>query len=995
MHKSDALLLLDSEELSLVQTKYTGQNQLLFAIMLKFFQAKGYYPSQNDMTEPALVMSLSCQLGIELLDDYDFNWQTRSVERFRHQIRNFLGYKKANNSFVERLITHLMEHSIAKCLTQEQYKEIAYQFFKDLKLEPFSANKIERYIASSIHRFEHKFFTKITSLLSVDSKAMIDNLLKREEIEPDKTTNRLEQIDPKNICLWQLKKDIAGAKLKLVEDELQKLKFLQAILLPNDLLGMFDRKLLIKYYNRIMAFAPSHINEYASDAKYGMMAIFIYIRSQMIIDNLAEVLLQLIHKMRTSAETFIKQNILADVTKIGGKFDILYDLAKVSLDHPNGIIKKRIYDKVAKHTLEKIVQDHSSSKGKWYQNQVKLKIRSLYSHGHRKILLTLLASFDFSSNEDSKDLVAAIEFIINNDNITAQYYPDTSKVPMKAIATSWQDMVIEKCPKTSKAQINCFHYEIAVLEELGKYLNCKKLWISDAYRFRNPQEDTPQDFDERADYYYGLLKLPLSPKEFTKQLKKELSTALASLNTNIPDNHFVKITGKKTKARIVITPAEAQNEPVNLHILQQTINKRFATINLIDILKEADFRTNFTSNFHTVANKEAIDQDKLLKRLLLCLYATGSNIGLKRVSGANEDSSYADLRYVKRRYINIDNVRAAIVDVVNALIKIRDPKIWSEATTACSCDSKKIACWDQNLMSQWHTRYRGRGVMIYWHIDQNSACIYSQLKTCSSSEVGAMINGFLKHDSRMNMNKAYIDTHGQSVIGFAISNLLSFALLPRIKGINKQKLYYANKGDKKLYKNLDLILKGSINWDLIEKYYHEVVRYIAALKTGTVEADVMIKHLSSDNYDHPVYKALTEIGNAVKTIFLCQYIDSQDLRIEINEALNIVERVNSIMGFIFYGKLGEISSNNKDEQELAIVCLHLLQVCMVYINTLLIQEVLSDQALYNKLTKEDKRGLTPLIHSHINPYGLFPLDLNQRLIITQSPVSQNINRRLR
>ena len=101
------------------------------------------------------------------------------------------------------------------------------------------------------------------------------------------------------------------------------------------------------------------------------------------------------------------------------------------------------------------------------------------------------------------------------------------------------------------------------------------------------------------------------------------------------------------------------------------------------------------------------------------------------------------------------------------------------------------------------------------------------------------------------------------------------------------------------------------------------------------------------------------------------------------------------MGFIFYGKLGEISSNNKDEQELAIVCLHLLQVCMVYINTLLIQEVLSDQALYNKLTKEDKRGLTPLIHSHINPYGLFPLDLNQRLIITQSPVSQNINRRLR
>ena len=108
-----------------------------------------------------------------------------------------------------------------------------------------------------------------------------------------------------------------------------------------------------------------------------------------------------------------------------------------------------------------------------------------------------------------------------------------------------------------------------------------------------------------------------------------------------------------------------------------------------------------------------------------------------------------------------------------------------------------------------------------------------------------------------------------------------------------------------------------------------------------------------------------------------------------NDALNTVERVNGIMGFIFYGKLGEISTNYKDEQELAIVCLHLLQVCMVYINTLLIQAILSDPKWKIKLTKEDKRALSPLVHSHINPYGLFPLDLNQRLIITQFPTHHN------
>ena len=116
------------------------------------------------------------------------------------------------------------------------------------------------------------------------------------------------------------------------------------------------------------------------------------------------------------------------------------------------------------------------------------------------------------------------------------------------------------------------------------------------------------------------------------------------------------------------------------------------------------------------------------------------------------------------------------------------------------------------------------------------------------------------------------------------------------------------------------------------------------------------------------------------------------MRIEINESLNVVERLNGIMGFIFYGKLGELSSNRSREQSLSVSCLHLLQVCMVYINTLIIQEILSDPAWANKLTPEDKRALTPLIHAHINPYGLFPLDLEQRLIIARTEKSTQHDR---
>ena len=64
----------------------------------------------------------------------------------------------------------------------------------------------------------------------------------------------------------------------------------------------------------------------------------------------------------------------------------------------------------------------------------------------------------------------------------------------------------------------------------------------------------------------------------------------------------------------------------------------------------------------------------------------------------------------------------------------------------------------------------------------------------------------------------------------------------------------------------------------------------------------------------------------------------RELRIEIHEGLNVVENWNSANGFIFYGKGGEISTNRYEDQEIAVLTLHLLQNCLVYVNTLMIQK---------------------------------------------------------
>jgi hypothetical protein len=47
----------------------------------------------------------------------------------------------------------------------------------------------------------------------------------------------------------------------------------------------------------------------------------------------------------------------------------------------------------------------------------------------------------------------------------------------------------------------------------------------------------------------------------------------------------------------------------------------------------------------------------------------------------------------------------------------------------------------------------------------------------------------------------------------------------------------------------------------------------------------------------------------------------------------------------------------------------------VYINTLMLQEVLAAPGWLERMKPEDMRALTPLIYSHVNPYGLFRLNM--------------------
>ncbi|MDD2337426.1 MAG: Tn3 family transposase [Geobacteraceae bacterium] len=67
-----------------------------------------------------------------------------------------------------------------------------------------------------------------------------------------------------------------------------------------------------------------------------------------------------------------------------------------------------------------------------------------------------------------------------------------------------------------------------------------------------------------------------------------------------------------------------------------------------------------------------------------------------------------------------------------------------------------------------------------------------------------------------------------------------------------------------------------------------MVKHFAALKLGMADAESLLRRFNRNNIQHPAYKVLTELGKAIKTIFLCRHLNSKELRREIHEDLKVV-----------------------------------------------------------------------------------------------------------
>lgn len=688
-----------------------GPTRLGFALSLKFFELEARFPRHAGEIPQAAVEYVASQVKVEpdMLGRYKFSGRT--FEYHRSQIRNALDFREATVADEDDLSRWLAEEVCMLELREERLREAVPARCRAERIEPPSLSRIERILGSARAAAEQKFCQTTVSRLPSESIARLEELIADES--PQSSVVRGRGV------LGELKSDPEQLGVETLLREIDKLERVRLVGLPADLFEGFSEKLVEAWRARAARSYPSDLQASSRPVRLTLLAALAWSRTAEITDSLVDLLLGLVHKMDIRSEKRVEGELIADLKKVRGKQGILFRMAEAAVEHPDDTVRTALYPVVGERTLRELVREAKANESA-FKVRVRTVLRSSYSGHYRKVLPPILSTLSFHSNNNAyQPVIEALRLLARyTDRERIRYYDPVEWAPIEGVVQlEWRGAVIDE-----HGRVERIPYELCVLISLRNAIRRREVWIEGARRWRNLEEDLPQDFEEIRDIHYDALRQPLDPAVFVAELKGKLAAALETFDTALRDGTTggVRIITRRGKPWISVPKVSKLPEAPNLKALKDEVEKRWGTVDLLDILKEAALLTGFTEEFPSITTRDITDPETLQRRLLLVLFALGTNMGIRHIVSTGEhDESEVALRRVRRTRVNRDNLRRAIARLVNKTFEVREELWWGEGT-ACASDAKKFGSIESNLMTEWHARYGGPGVMIYWHVERKS-----------------------------------------------------------------------------------------------------------------------------------------------------------------------------------------------------------------------------------------------------------------------------------
>jgi TnpA family transposase len=246
-------------------------------------------------------------------------------------------------------------------------------------------------------------------------------------------------------------------------------------------------------------------------------------------------------------------------------------------------------------------------------------------------------------------------------------------------------------------------------------------------------------------------------------------------------------------------------------------------------------------------------------------------------------------------------------------------------------------------------------------------------------EAPYVLDEILSNQTDVPITEHATDTHGASLINFALFDLVGLQLSPRIRDLGKITLgRCASRSETAAaFPRVGPLLTRRINTALITEHWDEMLRLAASLKYGHVTASLIVGKLSRADRQNTLAAALKEYGLLRRTVYAARYLAREDYRRKISRQLNKGESVHALRRDVFYAHEGAVRRPHLQDQTEQAWC---LTIAPNAISTWTAEYLgLAVQQFRDHINDEILAHISPAQSENIGLFGAITVDIDAEL----------------
>ena len=944
-------------------------NILNLLVILKSFQRLGYFPSIADI--PLKIIN-HIRSHLKFKDEIILGYESKkTMYRHRTAIRSYLTVKSFNQTALHLAVSTVNESATVMDNPADLMNVAIAELIKN-RYELPGFNTLNRLVRRVRNLVNQNLFKLVLSRLDNDYQQCLIELLDNHPVEYRSLYNNIKQL-PKRPTRNHL------------NDLIVHLIWLDSLGDIKPLLTGITAAKIQHFAAEARVLDASEIKEFNLPKRITLILCLIHSAQVTTRDNLVEMFLKkmrLIHNNARKELELIKQRYQETVEKL---LSILGNVLHVWVDEEQELNNYELVDKTLTvdntDKIEQVNQLLTPEGGaeqllseceaiNAYKGNNYLPLLWQFYKSHRSTFFRLLNALRFESTTSEQSVVEALNFILENQSKRGHYLRNTIDLNLEFASPQWQKLLFVE--QGNKSKIVRRHLEVCVFSYLMTELRTGDICVIGSENYADHREQLLpwSECLPLIDQYCDNLGFASDADGFVEQLKEWLTDTASKVDAGYPDNRQLVI---NDLGEPVLKKSLRHDLSPEAKALLVAVEERFPERNLIDILRNVDYWTNFTRHFGPMSGSDP-KLERATERYLLTSFTYGCNLGPTQAARHMRGIVTAkEISFVNRRHVSVDKLNAALVDIINRYNVLKLPGIWGDGTTAAA-DGTKYELYEENLLSEYHIRYGGYGGIAYHHVSDTYIALFSHFISCGTWEAVYIIEGLLKNCSEIQPHTIHADTQGQSTPVFALSHMLGIKLMPRIR--NWKDLIFFRPDNDTVYEHIDSLFKDTINWDKIKNHWQDILQVVLSIQTGKISSAVLLRKLGNYSRKNRLYQAFQELGRVVRTVFLLQYISDMKLRKQITAATNIVEAYNGFSKWFFFGGFGVISNNDPIEQEKIIKYNDLVANAVIFQNVVDLTDVLRDLLKTGySITREDVAALSPYMTSNIKRFGDYLIDM--------------------